>query len=197
LKSEAAARRNAAGGATPRPADAPGEDDLATEALRRHRQALFHAPNDSDLHYRYGLLLRQVGRCEQAIGAFRSAVTINPDYSKALVKLGLALREIDQSDEAMTSLRRALELNPAHVDAHYQLALLFAQRSRFDLAVEEFDAEATSGANPSLRANLALALQAVGMVDRAGAVWRSICELPAETELDYANRERVLRGTEP
>jgi len=156
----------------------PPADDLLEEALRRHQQALLQHPNHADLHYRHGLLLRQVGRCEEATEAFRNAVQINPQYAKALIKLGICLKEAGETDEAVEVFRRALELGHDYVDVHYQLGLLFAQRSRFDLAVEEFEhAVAGQQRNISFRANLALALQNVGMVDRASATWRSICEL--------------------
>jgi superkiller protein 3 len=164
-------------------AEDPGADNLLLEAIRRHRQALLNNPNYADLHYRHGLLLRQVGNFEEAIRAFRNAVAINPDYTKALIKLGICLKETGEIEEAVEAFRGALTLREGYVDVHYQLGLLFAQRARFDLAVEEFEqAVAGNGSNIAFRQNLALALQSIGMVDRAAATWQSVCELTRETE---------------
>jgi len=173
---------------------APQHDRLIEEALRRHEQALAQTPGHADLHYRYGLLLRQVGRLAEAIEAFRRAVAINPHYSKALVKLAICLKEAGQIDEAIETFTRALRLNDKFVDVHYQLGLLFAQRAQFELAVEQFErAIAGNDRNLAFRANLALALQNIGLVDRAAATWRSICEL-SRTDPDLlAARERILR----
>jgi tetratricopeptide (TPR) repeat protein len=171
-----------------------GDVDLLREALRRHERALQVHPNRADLHYHYGLLLRQMGRSEEAVAAFRRAVAINPQYAKALIKLGLLLKELGQVDEAVDVFQRALLINREYVDVHYQLGLLFAQRSRFELAVEEFErAVAGNAGNLSFRANLALALQNIGMVDRAAATWRAICELCESWEPFLDSRERILR----
>ncbi|MEW6249453.1 MAG: tetratricopeptide repeat protein [Planctomycetota bacterium] len=191
LKSE----RGPGDGAAPDPdEDICGRDALLEEALRRHGQALAAAPNHADLHYRHGLLLRQLGRYEEAIAAFQQAVAINPNYSKALVKLAICLKECGRIDDAVAMFQRALRLDDSFVDVHYQLGLLFAQRNQFDLAVEEFErALALRGDNASFRANLALALQNIGMVDRAAATWHSLCELsPAEGSL-LETREHALR----
>jgi len=172
-----------------------GSEELLNEAVRRHQQALLRHPNHADLHYRYGLLLRQLGRHEEATQAFRNAVAINPNYAKALVKLAISLKEAGEIDEAIATFQRALRLNEKYVDVHYQLGLLFAQRRKFDLAAEEFEqAAAARGLNASFRANLALALQSIGMLDRAAAAWRSICELAREDDGLLKAREYVLRN---
>ncbi len=177
---------------------APDEALLLDEALRRHEQALLQYPNHADLHYRYGLLLRQRGRHAEAIQALRNAVTINPNYSKALIKLGIALKESGDVDDAVQAFQQAVRLNQKFVDLHYQLGLLFAQRSQFDLAIEEFEhAVAGSPANPEFRAHLALALQNLGLIDRAAAAWQALRELRPTTANQLAAREHALRRAQP
>lgn len=169
--------------------------ELLEETIQRHRQAMLMHPNHADLHYRYGLLLRQAGRFDEAIVAFQRATTINPSYAKALIKLGISLKEAGRFDDAIGTFQQALTLGKSFVDVHYQLGLLFAQRNRFDLAVEQFEhAVAGNEQNTSFRANLALALQNVGMVDRAAATWRSICELAYDTDATRQARETALRA---
>ena len=172
------------------PADAPdkraaaGGEEMLAEAVRRHEQAVLNQPNHGDLHYRYGLLLRQVGRFDEAIQAFRNALAINPHYAKAMIKLGVCLKETGRSDEAIEVFRGVLQLDGKYVDVHYQLGLLFAQRSRFELAAEHFEhAVAGNAASTAFRQNLALALQNIGMLDKAAATWRSICELTRDSVL--------------
>jgi len=176
--------------------DAGDSETLLQEALRRHEQALLHSPNHADLHYRYGLLLRQVGRYDEATTAFRSAVAINPNYCKALVKLAICLKEAGAVDEAIATFQRALHLDEKYVDVHYELALLFAQRNQFDLAAEQFEqAAAARGHKIAFRENLTLALQNVGMIDRASATWRLLCELAPPDDAQLTTREQALRNT--
>lgn len=179
----------------------PREDDggdLLEAQIERHRQALALRPNHADLHYRYGLLLRQVGRLEEAIAAFEAAIAINPAYVKALVKLGVCLREAGRADDALEAFRAALTLRDDCIDVHYELGLLFAQRQQFDLAVEAFERGMQGGgAHAALRANLALALQNIGMLDRAAAAWRSICDLSEDVRDALSERESRAASPAP
>jgi superkiller protein 3 len=165
------------------PLPGPGQDEYLVEAIRRHQQVVLTCPHQADLHYRHGLLLRQIGDFAAAQQAFREALAINPSYVKALVKLGITCRELGQPEEALDIFRQVVSLDEQQVNLHYELALLFAQYNRFDLAVERFEASLTGKAGGrEFRHNLALALQNIGMVDRADATWRSICELSRPTE---------------
>lgn len=169
----------------------PSITDLIDRQIERHRENVNQHPNRADAHYRLGLLLRHQGRLEEAVAEFQEAVAINPVYLKALVKLGLALREMDQPDEAIRVLQRALEIQPEYIDLHYQLGCLFASRHRFELAVEHFDR--CSQANMSsqeFRSNLALALEGMGLIDKATATWNNLVETAIEAEEAAAHRAK-------
>jgi len=171
------------------------DSDLISVQIERHRQAAEQRPNHADIHYRLGLLFRNRGQVDEAIASFRRATEINPGYVKALVKLGLALREVGKDDEAITIFTDATRVKPDYVDLHYQLGLLFVQRHKFELAVEHFGAAARGNPeNVDFQANLALALQNMGLVDRAQATWQIVNDLaPAESE--YAKQaEAALKG---
>lgn len=157
-----------------------GEAETIGETLRRYQRAIAARPAQADLHYRYGLLLRHVGRLADAICAFREALTISPSYLKAMIKLAVCLKETGQGEEADALFARAVTLEDRDVPLHYELALLFAQRNHFDLTVERFAHEHRhSPAGQSLRENLRVTLQNVGVLDAASANWRAICELSA------------------
>ena len=64
------------------------------------------------------------------------------------------------------------------IDLHYQLGLIFADRGEFNLAVQSF--EDAVNARPDkcdYVANLALALQNMGLLDRAAATWQVLNEI--------------------
>ncbi len=156
--------------------------DLLSQQIANLKSAIDAQPNHADLHYRLGLLLRNRGQIEDAIDAFRAAVEINPSYMKALIKLGLSLAELDNTDEAIEVLTRATELKPDYADLHYRLGLIFAQRHQFELAVEHYE-QAVEGnpQNVAFQANLALALQNMGLIDRANASWQIVQNLAPES----------------
>jgi tetratricopeptide (TPR) repeat protein len=160
--------------------------DLLNRQIEHYQAAVLERPNYADLHYQLGLLLRHCGRNDEAIGAFYAALRINPNYEKVLTKLGLLLQEVGRHDEALIAFRRALVADPQSADLHYRLGLIFADRHRFDLAVQQFEyAAAREPENLDFRANLALALQNMGLLDRADASWRVICDVASQTETGH------------
>lgn len=171
-------------------ASADGASDLVSEQIERLREAIKISPNHADMHYRLGLLFKNRGQLEDAVEQFREATTINPTYMKALVKLGLTLADLDRTDEAIDVLRRAMDVHPDYLDLHYQLGLLFAQRHQFEIAVEHFEkAVAARPQNVDFQANLALALQNMGLIDRATASWQIVHDLAPDSE--YASKARL------
>lgn len=163
--------------------DLDGDDPLA-EALRRCQALLEQRPQDAELWYCRGVLLRQTGKLEPARAALRRAIGLHPPYVKPRVRLALALRQAGREEEALAEMWAAYTLSPREVELHYDLALLFTQPGRFDLAVERF--ESCGGDDPamrSFRSNLTLALANLGLVDGATTAWRSLCELPEPLEL--------------
>lgn len=150
----------------------------------RLEQELDEHPDHADLHYRLGILRRQLGDLDGAIEAFRRALAINPRYVKALNRLGLALRDRGADDEAEEMFQEALRVVPDEIHLHYHLGLLFSDRNRFASAVEHFQRACDLCPDEvEFHAHLALALQNMGLIDRATAVWETLMALPARTSV--------------
>jgi tetratricopeptide (TPR) repeat protein len=153
-------------------------DDLVEQQIEHHQALARERPAHADVHYRLGLLLRQRGRLDEAIASFRHALAINPAYTKALIKLGLACQEAGRADEAIRMFQRALELHPDYVDVNYRLGVLFASRRQFELAVEHFGrAAARRPEIAEYREMLAMALENIGLIDRAKAMCHRVREM--------------------
>ena len=169
--------------------------DLLDRQIERHRHVLESRPNYADLHYRLGLLLRQRGEIIEAIHHFRIALQINPRYAAAAIKLGIALREVGREGEAIDIFRDAIAVKPDDVALHHQLGLIFADQHKFTLALEQFEtALKQDGRNIDLHANIALALQNMGLLERAGAAWETLCDVAASSEEGMALLDGLQRG---
>ena len=153
-------------------------DDLLQKQIERHAEQVERSPGHADVRYRYGVLLRAEGRLGEALEQFRQAVEINPTYVKAIVKLGITQQELGMIDEAMETFQKALEIHPHYVDLHYRLGLLYTDRHQFEQAVRHMEGAADGAPdNQQIRATLALALQNMGLMDRAAATWRSLWQI--------------------
>lgn len=170
--------------------------EMVTAHVAHLHAAIAEHPNHADLHYRLGVLLKHRGDLNGAIHSLRRAVAINPRYLKALTRLGFALRERGEDDAALEVFRSALSLDGESADLHYQLGLVFADQRRFNEAVDQF--EQAARIDPSCRdhvANLALALQNMGLLDRAQATWQSL--LVAEQAVPAGSSSLAPRSSFP
>jgi len=76
-----------------------------------------------------------------------------------------------------------MEIKPDDVQVHYQLGLLFSEKHLFELAIEHFEnAQRGMPNHPDLQANLALALQNAGLLDRAAISWRTTVSMDDSTD---------------
>lgn len=157
--------------------DAPGP----LEALAAHwDRALRGRSADAGLHYRRGLLARQLGAFHDSLGALRRATELYPAFSRAQIQLGAALWEVREPAAARACFQRAVLCAPDEVAQHYELALLCTRRARFDLAFEQVTAGVRDeDERCGIDEIVTLALQHAGMLDRAAAGWQAIRSAPA------------------
>ena len=176
------------------PRESP-DDEAMNRQVRLMARTVEQRPNHADLHYRYGLMLRARGDLEAAGEQFERAVEINPAYVKALIKLALTYRQLGRNTEAVRLLRRAVALEPKYADLHYQLGLIYADVGKFSHAVESYEeALQKQGAGPELYANMAVALEQMGLLERSHSLWQEIGELwPKSEQADLARRRMSLQ----
>lgn len=155
-----------------------GSDDLLKLQIERHARCVQAHGDHADLRYRYGVLLRSEGRLVEAVEQFDRAVQINPAYTQALIKKGVTLQDLGQTAQAIETFESALRLKPKYVDLHYRLGLLYTDGKRFEEAVRHIEqAQEVAKDSQTIRAGLALALQNMGLMDRAAAAWRSLSHM--------------------
>ncbi|MGQ0653373.1 MAG: tetratricopeptide repeat protein, partial [Betaproteobacteria bacterium] len=73
--------------------------------------------------YNLGIVLRSLGRGEEALACFARAAELEPQNADAQYGLGHMLRDEDRLEEAARSFRRALALRPDFAQARWSLAL--------------------------------------------------------------------------
>ncbi|MFB3891092.1 MAG: tetratricopeptide repeat protein [Phycisphaerae bacterium] len=177
-------------------------DHLLGRQVQRHAEEVAAHPQFADLRYRYGVLLRAEGRLGEAMEQFARAVQLSPAYVQAIIKLGITQQELGMSEQAVATFQQALEIKPQYVDLHYRLGLLYTDRREFEAAAKEMekaaaaqeaqkaasgDVERTAAGAPGngqVRAGLALALQNMGLMDRAAAAWHELWRMQHTREAE-------------
>jgi tetratricopeptide (TPR) repeat protein len=140
-----------------------------------------------------GIALRRLGHLEDAIAAYRQALTLRPDYPLALNNLGLALQEAGDYEDAVTVLQRVVEATPGDADAHNNLGAAHDRAGARDQALAHYRrAVALRPDYPEALNNLGLAALADGRLDEAEGALRSALEVRPDYPEIHKNLALVL-----
>jgi Flp pilus assembly protein TadD len=86
-------------------------------------------------------------------------------------------------------------MDPQSAALHYELGLMYADRNQFALALDRFDtAVKHAPRNLDYVANLGLALQNMGLTDRAAETWRllgDLCQPPRDLARSLVTSPRL------
>jgi TolB-like protein/tetratricopeptide (TPR) repeat protein len=107
------------------------------EAERCFKRALELAPKNSYVLRRMGILVRDLGRFDEALHYFSRAVGIDPLSPSNWWQTGFAHFFADELTKAESAFRRALELGPQAVFVHAFLALVLLRQGRVEQALIE------------------------------------------------------------
>jgi hypothetical protein len=86
-----------------------------------------------------GVTLKEVGRFDDAIAAYRRAIALQPDYDWAFANLGATLLDHGNAEEAILACRRAIAIRPDLLMAHFNLGTAQKAACRLDEARAAFE----------------------------------------------------------
>lgn len=140
---------------------------------------------DAQLQYFIGLVRYSQNRNDDALAAFRKAVSINPNLAEAFYQAGETLARQDKDREAISDYRRAVELKPAYFDAWLGLGSAYFETNDYPEAVKAFK-EAVRLKNTSIEAydNLGDANRLAGNYNDAEAAY-TLATVFIEQKPDY------------
>ena len=142
-------------------------------AERCYRKSLEFDPDYAEAHNNLGVLLKYLGRCDEAEEEYREAIRIYPDYAEAHNNLGNLLCDLEQYGEAEKEHREAIRIYPDFAIAHYNLGILLDGLERYDEAEEEY--REAIRADPDLALahyNLGILLNGLERYDEAEGEYR-------------------------
>ena len=81
-----------------------------------------------------GHALKDQGRLDEAVAAYRRALELKPDFAEAHNNLGGVLRCQGSFEAAVACYRRAVQLRPGYAEAHHNLAIALQDQGKPDEA---------------------------------------------------------------
>jgi len=164
------------------------------EALDSFAQGIKLKPNNGELHISMASTLMEMGKVEDAIGVFQTAVTLKPD-AKLYNNLGLAFTSVGNAEGAMNSYKTAIWHDPNNAEAHYNYGNLLLALEKPAQAAGEY--EKAIKAKPTYAkayGNLAVALSIMGKTDEAIETNRFVISLEPNDANLYYNLAGILEG---
>lgn len=108
-----------------------GEDKAAERTMRR---LIALAPEHGEAYRGLGSVLRKLGRLDEAVEAYRQALSHEPSLSIARTELGLLLAAQGRPDDALALYREGVALHATEHDWKLRAARLLMELGRFDQA---------------------------------------------------------------
>jgi serine/threonine-protein kinase len=116
---------------------------LLTEADASLGEAIKLRPDYAEAHEIRAWVLKDQGKIEDAVAAYRTACkhyTDKTEAARAYVNLGTLLAEHGRLPEAEETYRQAIKLHPKNADGHSNLGLALGQQGKTREAMESFRA---------------------------------------------------------
>jgi len=102
--------------------------------MSNYTKAIVLKPDYTEAHNNLGVMLRELGRLDEAEASYRQAITLKPDYAEAHSNLGVLLQELGRLNEAEANYRQAILLKTDYAEAHRNLTLI----KKFDTQDEQY-----------------------------------------------------------
>ncbi len=165
-----------------------------SEATKYYKYCIKKGFNNHIVFMNYGIILKDLGKLEEAELSTRKAIKIKPDYAEAHSNLGIILTDLGNLKEAEISYRKAIEINPYFANAHYNIGNSFKDLG--NLKEAEFSTRKAIEINPNFaeaHTNLGIILKNLGNLKEAQlSILKAIKIKPNYAEA-YANLGNILR----
>ena len=94
---------------------------------------------DCNIFSNYGIILRRLGKLQEAELFTRKSIEINPNLSHAYLNLGNILKAAGKLDESERSIRKAIQITPENPNAYFNLALLKLLQEEYPTGLEYYE----------------------------------------------------------
>ena len=92
------------------------------KALSKASKLLREFPNSPELYNHIGIANKQLGKLDEAITAYKRAISIKANFAQAYLNMGIALAEQGIISEARASFKKAIEYKSDYAQAMWNLS---------------------------------------------------------------------------
>ncbi len=115
------------------------KDALLKQAEAEARQSINYDSRFPEAHWTLGMILREEGRYDEAVKAFRDATSTDSNYSDGYSGLAQALLDKNDIAGAIQAAKEAVAINSSNSTAHYALGEAYRRQGLLDEALKELN----------------------------------------------------------
>jgi len=164
------------------------------EAIKYYKYCINQGFNNHIVFSNYGMILKNLGKLEEAELSTRNAIKIKPDYAEAHSNLGVILTDLGNLKEAEFSYRKAIEINPYFANAHYNIGK--SLKDLGNLKEAELSTRKAIELNPlfvEAHTNLGIILKDLGKLQEAELSIRKAIKIKPDYAEAYASLGNIFR----
>ena len=110
-----------------------------SEAAKYYQYFINQGFNDYRVLSNYVVILKDLGKLQEAELLQRKAIAIKPDYAEAHSNLGVILKNLGKLQDAEFSYRKAIAIKPDYAEAHSNLSLILLKAKKFQEGWKEYE----------------------------------------------------------
>jgi len=164
------------------------------EAKNNYQQLISQGCNDYRVFANYGVILRGLGKLQEAEFLYRKAIEIKPDLVESHLNLGVLLKDLGKLQEAEFSYRKAIEIKPDLLEGHLNLGVLLKNLGKLQEAAISF--RKVIKINPDFakgHSNLGSILNDLGKIQDAEISCRKAIEIKPDYAEGHLNLGVILK----
>ncbi len=108
------------------------------QALNEAQMLTKQYPKSLTLWNLMGSSATQLGKLDEAITAFQSAISLNPNHANAYYNMGVVLQNLGQHEKAIDKYKKALSIKPDSHEAYYNIGIALKDLGQLDNAINAF-----------------------------------------------------------
>ncbi len=169
------------------------------QAIDYMKQSLLLQPHSAGFHNNLGNVLRTVGRLEEAMQSYHTALRLTSqgeEVALAYNNLGICVSQQDDLETAITYFRHALQLQPADAGTYNNLGVALKQQGCLTEAVDSFQQALQYSPNfIDALENLGSAWEALDKMEEAGRCYQQVIETQPDNVAAHCHYYTVLLRT--
>ncbi len=131
-----------------------------SEAAKYYQYFINQGFNDHKVFSNYGVILKDLGKLQEAEISTRKAIKLNPNYADAHLNLGNILNDLGKLKEAELAYHKTIEIKPDYAEVYLNLGILLNNIGKLK------EAESSTRKAIELKPDFAMAYSSLGTILR-------------------------------